>query len=113
MTDQSSPASAPTRTRRFVFVVLAVALVIGGVISFYASGHPDGLEFVAETAGFLDSAQDSPAAGSPLAGYGIAGIENARLSGGLAAVIGVLVTLLAAGGLARLLRRHPGTRSGA
>ena len=89
-----------------MIVFLGVALVIAGGLSFYASGHPDGLEFVAESTGFLDTAKDSAAAGSPLADYGVSGVENARLSGGLAGIIGVLVTLLLAGGLAWVLRRR-------
>ncbi|MBD3784286.1 MAG: PDGLE domain-containing protein, partial [Micrococcales bacterium] len=41
-----SPSTAPPRvsTRRLVVVGLAVCLVIAGVVSFYASSHPDGLE---------------------------------------------------------------------
>jgi cobalt/nickel transport protein len=106
--------STPTRTsgksagRRFFLVFGIIALVIAGVVSFYASAHPDGLEFVAESLGFLDTAQDSAAAGSPLADYGVLGIEDPRLSGGLAGIIGVLVTLLLAGGLAWLLSRRTG-----
>jgi cobalt/nickel transport protein len=96
------------RTGRWFFVAfLAAALLIAGVVSFYASGHPDGLEYVAKTTGFVDSAGNS-AAGSPLADYGVAGVKNARLSVGLAGIIGVLVTLLLAGSLAWLLRRRTG-----
>ena len=98
-------------TRRFVVVSAVVALVVAGVLSFYASGHPDGLEFVARSTGFLDTAKDSPTAGSPLADYGVAGVRDARLSGGLAGVIGVLVTLLLASALAWVVRRR--TRAGA
>jgi cobalt/nickel transport protein len=103
--------AAPQRTRRFLLAFVGVALLIAGVLSYYASSHPDGLEFVAGSTGFLDTAQDSPAAGSPLADYGVAGIHNARFSGGFAGVVGVLVTLLLAGGLARLLRRRTGPDS--
>ena len=46
---------------------------IAGVGSFYASSHPDGLEYVAEQTGFLDSAEDSATADSPFADYGNAG----------------------------------------
>jgi cobalt/nickel transport protein len=85
---------------------LAVALLVAGVLSWYASASPDGLEWAAEQAGFLDTAEDSAAAGSPLADYGVAGIGSERLSAGLAGVVGVLVTLLLAGGLTMLLRRR-------
>jgi hypothetical protein len=106
MNAASSPRKSKRAPRRFFLAFLVVALVIAGVVSFYASGHPDGLEYVAETTGFLDTAKDSATAGSPLADYGVAGVENARLSGGLAGIIGVLVTLLLAGGLAWALRRR-------
>jgi cobalt/nickel transport protein len=100
------------RTGRWFFVAfLASALLIAGVVSFSASGHPDGLEYVAKTTGFLDSAGNSATAGSPLADYGVAGVKNARLSVGLAGIIGVLVTLLLAGSLAWLLRRRTGDTS--
>lgn len=85
-------------TRRgFYLVFLVAALLIAGVASYYASAHPDGLLYVAERTGFLDSAEDSPTSDSPLAHY---------RGGGLAGVIGVLMVLLFAGGLAWLLRRR-------
>jgi cobalt/nickel transport protein len=107
MSEQPAPAATPKHgSGRFLIVFLAVALLIAGVVSFYASGHPDGLELVAEYTGILDTAEDSVTSGSPLAGYATSGVENARLSGGLAGIIGALVTLLLAGGLAMLLRRR-------
>ncbi|MEI2671163.1 MAG: PDGLE domain-containing protein [Marmoricola sp.] len=95
--------------RKFYLSFLLVALVIAGVVSFYASGHPDGLEYVAHATGFSDTAKGHSASGSPLADYGVAGVDNSRLSGGLAGVIGVGVTLLFAGGLALLLRSRSDT----
>ena len=56
------------RTRTFVVAGLLAALVLAGVASFYASSHPDGLEYVADKTGFLDTADDSSAAD------GIAGV---------------------------------------
>lgn len=92
--------------RRFFAAFLLVSLVIAGVVSFYASSHPDGLEYVAEQTGFLDSAEDSAAASSPLADYQTSGVDNERLSGGIAGVTGAGVTLLVAGGLFWGLRRR-------
>ena len=106
MSEETSPGTQPRGTRRFLVAFLGVALVIAAVISFYASGQPDGLEFVARSTGFLHTAEDSATADSPLAGYGVSGLQNARLSGGVAGVIGVLVTLGLAGGLTWLLRRR-------
>ena len=94
-------------SRRTFFVVsLIVALLVAGVASYYASSHPDGLEYVAQQAGFIDQAQDSPASKSPMADYTTRGVEDERLSGGVAGVVGALVVLVLAGGLFRVLRRR-------
>ncbi|MGA1158540.1 MAG: PDGLE domain-containing protein [Candidatus Nanopelagicaceae bacterium] len=81
---------------RFYLAFFVVSLIVAGALSYYASSHPDGLEKVAEDVGFLDTAKDSSVSGSPLADYGISGIENARLSVGLSGIIGVLATALVA-----------------
>ncbi|NPC97597.1 PDGLE domain-containing protein [Nocardioides sp. zg-DK7169] len=94
------------RTRRFYVVALLVALLVAGVGSYYASAHPDGLEYVAEKTGFLHAAEDSAASDSPLADYQVVGVDDARLRGGLAGVLGVLLVLLIAGGLAWAVRRR-------
>jgi cobalt/nickel transport system permease protein/cobalt/nickel transport protein len=94
------------RPRRYAIVALLVALLLAGVGSYYASSHPDGLEYVAEQAGFADRAVDSPAGESPLADYRAKGVGDARLSGGLAGVAGTLVVLGLAGGLFWVLRRR-------
>jgi len=93
------------RTRTFAVIALVAALLVAGVASYYASSHPDGLEHVAEKVGFADRAEDSPAAGSPLSDYEVKGVENDALAGGLAGVIGALVVLVLAGGLAHVVRR--------
>jgi hypothetical protein len=88
---------------------LLLTLVVAGFVSYYASASPDGLEWAAGESGFADTARDSAVADSPLADYGVAGVDDARVSGGLAGVIGVAVTLLLAGGLALLVRRRSPT----
>jgi hypothetical protein len=93
-------------TRRFFAVALVVSLLVAGVASYYASSHPDGLEYVAEQTGFIDSAEDSATVDSPLADYQTAGVDDARMSGGLAGVIGVVVMLLLSTGLFWLVRRR-------
>ncbi len=99
-------SSPRRRTTGFVLAGLLVALLVAGVGSWYASSSPDGLEATAEQHGFAATARDSAAAGSPLADYGVAGVSDERLSGGLAGVVGVLVVLALAGGLTLLLRRR-------
>ncbi len=93
-------------TRALVLVGLALAVLLAGVVSFYASTHPDGLEYVAAHAGFGGSQHASAAERSPLAGYSVHGIADGRLAGGLAGVVGVLVVAVLAFGLMRLLARR-------
>lgn len=93
-------------TRALVVTGLLVALVLAGVASYYASSHPDGLNYVAEKVGFISTEKNHASDGSPFAGYATKGIGNDRLSGGLAGVVGVLVVALLGGGLFRLLRRR-------
>lgn len=94
--------------RTLVIVGVVVSLLLAGVLSWYASSSPDGLERVAEDKGFSQTSRDSRSADSPLAGYGTEGVEDERLSSGLAGVIGVVVTGLVMGGLVLVLRRRSG-----
>ena len=90
--------------RRWWAAGLLIALLLAGVGSYYASSHPDGLERVAEQTGFADSAEESATADGPLADYQTDGVDNPRLSGGLAGVVGTLVVLAVGGGLFWLVR---------
>jgi hypothetical protein len=92
-----------TRTRALLLVGFLVALGLAGGVSYYASNAPDGLTKVAADQGF-DGAQDHPLADSPVAGYEVRGVHDGRLSGGLAGVAGVLVTLAIGGLLFRVVR---------
>jgi cobalt/nickel transport protein len=94
------------RTRTFLVVGLLASLLVAGGVSYYASTHPDGLEYVAEQVGFDHTAQDSATAGSPLADYQVKGVENDALSGAVAGVTGALVVLVLAAGLTYLVRRR-------
>ena len=94
------------KSRTFLVVGLLAALLVAGVASFYASSHPDGLEYVAGKTGFLDTADDSPAADSPFADYSTQGVDDDRISGGVAGVAGSLLVLALAGGLFWGLRRR-------
>ena len=61
-----------------------------GTLTIMASGPPAAFE----------------AADGPLADYGTKGVDDERLSGGLAGVIGTVVVLVLAGGLALVVRRR-------
>lgn len=92
-------------TNKFLLAGILISLAIAGVLSYYASSSPDGLEKVAEDEGFLDTAKESINSGTPLADYGVSGIENERLSVGLSGLIGVIATLLVAGLLFKVLAK--------
>ncbi len=92
------------KTNTFILIGIVVSLFFAGIISNFASGSPDGLEKVAEDTGFIETAQDSAVATSPLADYGVSIVENEFLSTGLSGVIGVAVTALVAFGLFKLLK---------
>jgi cobalt/nickel transport system permease protein len=97
--DGNSSTVAPDRqiaakpAGRSLGVGIATTFVVAGVISLFASAHPDGLEFVGAKLGFDGAAKHSAVAGSPLADYGVSGIGNSQVSGALAGIIGVLVTI--------------------
>lgn len=94
-----------TKNKTFILVGILVSLIFAAVVSNFASSSPDGLEKVAEDTGFIESAQDSAVAGSPLADYGVAFVDNSFLSTGLSGIMGVVVTALIAFGLFKLLSR--------
>ncbi|MEU8822383.1 energy-coupling factor ABC transporter permease [Streptomyces sp. NPDC048636] len=102
-----APAAAPRRSARRVWLAgLAAALLCAGVVSFYASASPDGLEKVAADKGIDKKTEDHATEDSPLADYGVADITDARLSGGLAGVIGVGATLAVGTGVFVVVRKR-------
>jgi cobalt/nickel transport protein len=90
----------------FIGLGLVVSLLLAGVVSYYASSSPDGLEKVAGDVGFGDAAKDSAVAGSPLTDYGVQGVSDQRVSVGLAGIIGVVVVAVVAFGLFLWLGRR-------
>lgn len=99
------------KTKAFLAAGLLVALVLAGIVSLYASGDPDGLEKVAADKGLNAKEQEHALGDSPLGDYGVRGVDDQRLSGGLAGVIGVGVTLAVGGGLFWVVRRRPSGES--
>ncbi|MGJ7417594.1 energy-coupling factor ABC transporter permease [Streptomyces cinereoruber] len=87
---------------------VVTALVLAGFVSFYASASPDGLEKVAADQGIDAKAEEyeHATADSPLADYGVRGVDAERLSGGLAGVIGVGTTLAVGTGVFLVVRRR-------
>ncbi|MFD5896885.1 energy-coupling factor ABC transporter permease [Streptomyces sp. NPDC060366] len=103
----AAPAPAASRSPRGLLAAgLGTALLLAGVVSFYASANPDGLEKVAADKGIDEKVEEHAAADSPLADYGIADISNSRLSGGLAGVIGVGATVVVGSGIFYVVHRR-------
>jgi cobalt/nickel transport protein len=105
--------------KKFLIGGLLVALLLAGVVSSFASGSPDGLDYAARegctfnaddeiTGGtcMAQQEQEHQLADSPLADYAVRGIDNEFLATGLSGVIGVLITFAVGGGLFWVLRRR-------
>jgi cobalt/nickel transport system permease protein len=118
MAAQASSAPAPesaeparkrvSRNTKGLWITgLLAALLLAGGLSYYASASPDGLEKVAADHGIDRKAEDHAAKNSPLADYRTEDVDNARLSGGLAGVIGVGGTLAVGTGVFWVIRRRP------
>ncbi|MBQ0879945.1 energy-coupling factor ABC transporter permease [Streptomyces sp. RT42] len=107
-TSDSEPAvPAAARSRRGLWITgLVASLVLAGFVSFFASADPDGLEKVAADQGIDRKTEEHASADSPLADYGVEDITDARLSGGLAGVIGVGVTVVAGSAVFWAVRRR-------
>ncbi len=98
--------STKVTTNKFYLGGLLITLFLAGILSFYASSHPDGLEKVAAKIGFIETAEEPATSGSALADYGVKGVENERASVGIAGVIGVVATGIVATGLFYYLGRR-------
>jgi PDGLE domain len=96
----------------FVVAGLLVGLALALLVSPFASSSPDGLEKVAAEEGFDGTSREHDTADSPLADYGVEGVENERVGTGLAGVVGVLLTFGIGLGLFAAVRAlRPGDRS--
>ncbi|MFF9060026.1 energy-coupling factor ABC transporter permease [Streptomyces sp. NPDC014882] len=103
-----APVAARVSRRTLWATGLVTSLVLAGFVSFYASADPDGLEKVAADKGIDRKTEEHAAADSPLADYGVEDVDDSRLSGGLAGVIGVGVTVVAGSTVFWAVRRRRG-----
>ncbi|MGW5099571.1 energy-coupling factor ABC transporter permease [Streptomyces sp. NPDC004100] len=101
-----APVAARTSRRTLWITGLVTSLILAGFVSFYASANPDGLEKVAHDQGIDRKSERHASADSPLADYGVKDVSDARLSGGLAGVIGVGVTVVAGSAVFWAVRRR-------
>ena len=102
----TSGARRSVSTRAVALGILVVALLLAGVVSFYAANSPDGLTKVSQEQGFESSAGSHASEESPLAGYDAGFVKDDRLGGGLAGIVGVLVVLGLGTALTLVVRRR-------
>lgn len=102
----SSPAGAANwaLTSRGALAMIAGAVVMAGVLSPLASSLPDGLEDVAAKLSFHVAHWPAISIPALAADYQLPGLANAALATGLAGVLGVFLTLAAAGLVTRVVR---------
>lgn len=93
-----------SNTRLFVVAGLLVGIALALFVSPFASSSPDGLEKVAAEEGFDEAAEDSALADSPLADYGVEGIDDDRAGTAVSGLIGVLLTFGIGVGLFGIVR---------
>jgi len=99
-------ASEPEQAsqRRSVAVPLMASGIIALMLSPFASGLPDGLEWVAGKFQFLH--ESAPMFVSPLPDYTVPAISNEMLTTGLAGLSGVMITFIIAWSVAKLLNKQ-------
>lgn len=119
------------RNTWFLLGGLLLSLLLAGLVSNFASSAPDGLDSTSTKGCTTDAegeitggacmasnAKEHELGDSPLADYGLRGVDNQYLSTAVAGTVGVLVTFAVAGGLFWLARTRrpvvaPGTDAGA
>jgi cobalt/nickel transport system permease protein len=95
-------------TKLLVLAGLIVALGLALFVSPFASRSPDGLDKVAADSGLDRAAEEHDLSDSPVAGYRVSGVDDDRVSTGVAGVVGVLVTFGVGLGVFALVRtRRP------
>jgi cobalt/nickel transport protein len=88
--------------KKFFLGFALVSLLIAGVLSYFASADPDGLDKTVEDTGIAAHAREHPFAGSTFADYALGG--DSRFTG-LAGALGVVVVLALSFGLFWFLRK--------
>jgi len=94
--------------RKTLVVGVLIALAIAGVVSYFASGEPDGLEKTQEELGADQPMHEG--VGSPPSifnGYGLKGLSAGFWNNAAAGVVGSLLVLGVLLAVARILKRRP------
>lgn len=75
-------------------LALAICLAVVAMASAFASSHPDGLEWVAEKLGFMNSAIEQGIVTAPLPDYSLLPVKSPFWSTFSAGAIGTLAVFL-------------------
>ena len=103
---EGSVAPARRPLAGFAVVAIIVTVVLATAASPFASSSPDGLEKVAADTGIDAGVRASAAADSPLADYGVAGVEHEGFGTSLAGIAGVAITVAVGLGTFSIIRRR-------
>lgn len=82
-----------------------ISVFVAILAAFFASTHPDGLDFVAEKFGFVQKGVERTA---PMAGYSVGFLPEGDVSTSTAGVAGVLIVLALFYGSAYVLKSKKG-----
>ncbi len=103
--DLFSKTAASSKGNKGVIVGgLAISAILA-ILSPLASSHPDGLEWVAEQNGFLETAKE--AMYNIIPDYSMPGISDPNLATIVAGILGVIIVFGVAFGIAQMEKRKP------
>lgn len=90
-------------TTKYALMFLLGTIFVVSILLPFASSHPDGLEKVAETLGFIDTAEEIYT-GSPIPDYDTFGDES-YISVFIAEIVGITITLLLGLGIGYVIKK--------
>ncbi|MGB7859262.1 MAG: energy-coupling factor ABC transporter permease [Acidimicrobiia bacterium] len=94
----------PVKMRTFIIGGILTALILGTVVSQFASGDPDGLERVAIETGIASAQPPASTDFALFADYATDGVGNERVSLAVAGAAGVLIAFAVGGGVFLAIR---------
>lgn len=115
-------ANPPRLTiKQTAFALLVAAMLTGGLVSWFASSHPDGLEWsMAQISGKKELETSESGVHTSLAEiqgktailpeYGFKGNQRSKVGTSTAGIVGGLLTLVVVGGCGLLLKRRTSSR---
>ncbi len=91
--------------RSFLLAGFVLSLLMGALVSPFASSHPDGLEKVAEDKEFIQLAEETPAAwsNSPAPDYQVTLFRNDSLATSFAGLLGTILVCVIGVALGKIL----------